>query len=322
LGIYDEAIDLFIDYHKHLNAETLRKIKLEESNTIYMNNVLNLFFENLRSSFLSFGEAFSSLINYCFSSYISWYDTEIEILIKKLQSQHYLGRHFDLTIENCELIFIKAKQFSISNNFELTFLFETKLASILEATILEQHDILIDASIQRSKLELDETIKLTELSNANYEQNRKVQVDKLINLLLNKHKLGKYFTENDLNLMKTTTCSALQFSCGVLNFFCDCLRIYYQELSYCLVDTVTKLFKLELKLYSNYLNKNSHKESLTNSNSKSLRVKKQDIYNNVCCLEKIFLLIETLYFNKTGVHIKFFVKLAEKFIKFKEEHFK
>ncbi len=72
LGIYDEAIDLFIDYHKYLNAETLRKIKLEESNTIYMNNVLNLFFENLRNSFISFGEAFSELINYCFSSYISW----------------------------------------------------------------------------------------------------------------------------------------------------------------------------------------------------------------------------------------------------------
>lgn len=92
LGIYDEAIDLFIDYHKHLNAETLRKIKLEESNTIYMNKVLSLFFENLRISFQSFGEAFSSLINYCFSSYASWYDTEIEILIKKLQSQHYLGK--------------------------------------------------------------------------------------------------------------------------------------------------------------------------------------------------------------------------------------
>ena len=28
LKIYDEAIDLFIDYHKHLNAETLKKIKV------------------------------------------------------------------------------------------------------------------------------------------------------------------------------------------------------------------------------------------------------------------------------------------------------
>ena len=121
LKIYDEAIDLFIDYHKHLNAETLRKIKLEESNTIYMNNVLNSFFENLKNSFVSFREAFSSLISYCYSTYISWADTEIEILIKKLQSQHYLGRQFDLTIENCQLIFDKAKQFSESNNFEVIF---------------------------------------------------------------------------------------------------------------------------------------------------------------------------------------------------------
>ena len=119
LRIYDEAIDLFIDYHKHLNAETLRKIKLEESNTIYMNNVLNSFFENLRASFVSFKEAFAQLITYCYSTYISWADTEIEILIKKLQSQHYLGRHFDLTIENCQLIFDKAQQFSGANNFEV-----------------------------------------------------------------------------------------------------------------------------------------------------------------------------------------------------------
>ena len=123
LKIYDEAIDLFIDYHKHLNAETLRKIKLEESNAIYMNNVLNSFFENLRVSFESFREAFSQLISYCYSTYISWADTEIEILLKKLQSQHYLGRHFDLTIENCQLIFDKAREFSSANHFEVSDIF-------------------------------------------------------------------------------------------------------------------------------------------------------------------------------------------------------
>lgn len=179
LKIYDEAIDLFIDYHKHLNAETLKKIKLEESNAIYMNNVLNLFFENFRNSFVSFREAFASQINYCFSSYISWCDTEIEILIKKLQSQHYLGRHFDLTIENCELIFQKAKQFSEMNNFELTFIFEAKLVPILDATIKEQYDILKDASIQRSKLELEDNSKLANNTgiSANFEQNRQVQIE-------------------------------------------------------------------------------------------------------------------------------------------------
>ena len=319
LGIYDEAIDLFIDYHKHLNAETLRKIKLEESNTIYMNKVLSLFFENLRISFQSFGEAFSNLINYCFSSYSSWYDTEIEILIKKLQSQHYLGRHFDLTIENCEIIFSKSKQFSSMNNFELTFLFESKLSPILEKTIREQHDILVEASKQRSKLELDDSIKQTALSNANYEQNRQVQVDKLIGDLTDKLKLNDYFNDNEFDVMRSCTSGALQFSCGVINFLCDCLRVYYQDISYCLVETITKLFKLELKLYSNYLNKNMNK--IDNGQAKMNRITKQDIYNNVCCIEKIFLVCEQLYFKKTGVHSKFFVKLAEKFTNFKAENF-
>lgn len=319
LGIYDEAIDLFIDYHKHLNAETLRKIKLEESNTIYMNKVLSLFFENLRISFQSFGEAFSNLINYCFSSYSSWYDTEIEILIKKLQSQHYLGRHFDLTIDNCELIFIKSKQFSSMNNFELTFLFESKLSPILEKTIREQHDILIDASIQRSKIELDDSLKLTAQAKANYEQNRQVQIEKLITDLTQKHKLEDYFNEEDFINMRSCTSSALQFSCGVINFLCDCLRVYYQDISFCLVETITKLFKLELKLYSNYLLKNANRDK-ENSN-KNNRVKKEDIFHNVCCIEKIFLVCEKLYFNKTSVHSKFFVKLAEKFLAFKAENF-
>ncbi len=244
---------------------------------------------------------------------IKRYDTEIEILIKKLQSQHYLGRHFDLTIENCELIFQKAEEFSLGNNFELGFLFETKLSPILEASIKEQHDILIDASKQRSKLELDDIIsKQTDQSNANYEQNRKVQIEKLLNYLT-QNELTDYFSEVDLHIIKVSTSSALQFSCGVLSFFCDCLRIYYQEISFCLVETVTKLFKLELKLYANFLTKNT--------NSKNNRIKKQDILNNVCCLEKVFLVIEKLYFKKTGVHSKYFLKLTEKFTKFKEDYF-
>lgn len=322
LGIYDEAIDLFIDYHKHLNAETLRKIKLEESNTIYMNKVLSLFFENLRISFQSFGEAFSNLINYCFSSYSSWYDTEIEILIKKLQSQHYLGRHFDLTIENCELIFIKSKHFSNMHNFELTFLFESKLSPIIEKSIREQHDILIDASIQRSKLELDDSLRLTPIAKANYEQNRQVQIEKLIVDLTQKLKLKEYFNEIDFENMRACTSSALQFSCGVINFLYDCLRVYYQDISFCLVETITKLFKLELKLYLNYLTKNLNKMENANSGGKNAnRVKKEDIFHNVCLIEKIFLVCEKLYFNKTGVHSKFFVKLADKFVSFKAENF-
>lgn len=122
-----------------------------------MTNVLTSFFENLKLSFHSFREQFSQLLNYCYSTYISWCDTEIEILITKLQSQHYLGRHFDVTIENSELIMAKAREFTDSNQFEVLFLVETKLKPVLEASLKDQLDILIDASSQRSKLELEAT---------------------------------------------------------------------------------------------------------------------------------------------------------------------
>lgn len=315
LKIYDEAIDLFIDYHKHLNAETLKKIKLEESNTIYMNNVLNLFFDNLRESFQSFREAFSSQINYCFSSYISWCDTEIEILIKKLQSQHYLGRHFDLTIENCELIFEKAKEFSRVNNFELTFLFETKLVPILEATIKEQYDILKDASVQRSKLELEDNTKLASNTShsANFEQNRKLQAEKLLKYLNEKDILDVYFKSDDqLNVIKSSTSSALQFSYGAVRFFCDCLRVYYQDVSYCVVETFTKLFKFELKLYRDYLESKRHSPA-------SGLPKRQDVLFNISLIERMFLIVEHLYFAKTGVHSKIFQRVIDKFSKSKDD---
>ncbi len=311
LKIYDEAIDLFIDYHKHLNAETLRKIKLEESNTIYMNNVLNSFFENLRLSFVSFKEAFAQLINYCYSTYISWADTEIEILIKKLQSQHYLGRHFDLTIENCQLIFDKAQKFSETNNFEVKFLFETKLVSIIEASIKEQYDILIDASSQRSKLEG---------TNANAEQNRQVQITKFLKDL-DTRQIKEYFTEADLNLTQSCTSSAIQFSRGVLNFFCDCLKVYYQDVNFCLMEIFVKLFKGELKLYK--INLSIKPDSMLKDASGKMLVpmKKQDIYNNICLMEAVFSVIQKLYFKQTGINSKFFIKVAEGINKFKEENF-
>ena len=122
-----------------------------------MTNVLTSFFENLKLSFFSFREQFAQLLNYCYSTYISWCDTEIEILMKKLQSQHYLGRHFDITIENGELIMAKAREFTEANQFEVLYLVETKLVPVLDTTIREQLDILIDASLQRSKLDLETT---------------------------------------------------------------------------------------------------------------------------------------------------------------------
>lgn len=122
-----------------------------------MTNVLGSFFENLKLSFQSFREQFALLLNYCYSTYIAWCDTEIEIVIKKLQSQHYLGRHFDVTVENTELILAKASEFTQANGFEVVFLFQTKLTPVLETSVREQLDILIDASLQRSKLELEAT---------------------------------------------------------------------------------------------------------------------------------------------------------------------
>ncbi len=223
-----------------------------------------------------------------------------------------------MTIDNCELIFIKSKQFSTLNNFDLTFLFESKLSSILQKTIQDQHDIIVDASIQRSKLELDDTARLTTVMTANYEQNRQVQIEKLLIDLTQKLKLAEYFSEADIDNMRTCTASALQFSCGVLNFMCDCLRVYYQDISYWLVEAITKLFKLELKLYSNYLVRGMAGGS---ASGKYSRVKKEDIFRNVCLIEKSFLVCERLYFNKTGVHSKFFVKLADKFVAFKAENF-
>jgi len=53
------------------------------------------------------------------------------------------------------------------------FLFETKLIPILEASIKEQHDILIEASVQRSKLELDG-------ATSNTEPNRPVKIEKFL----------------------------------------------------------------------------------------------------------------------------------------------
>ena len=77
--------------------------------------------------------------------------------MKKLQSQHYLGRHFDITIENGELIMAKAREFTEANQFEVLYLVETKLVPVLDTTIREQLEILIDASLQRSKLDLETT---------------------------------------------------------------------------------------------------------------------------------------------------------------------
>ncbi|RNA12506.1 exocyst complex component 8 [Brachionus plicatilis] len=301
LKIIDEAIDLFIDYHKHLNSETLRKIKLEESNSIYMNNVLDSFFENLRQSYASFKEQFANLVNYCYSTYLSWCDTEIEILIKKLQSQHYLGRQFDITIENVQLIFLKADEFLSAANFEVKFMFEVKLNRIVEQSIKEQYDILIDASLQRSKLELENT-------GGNNEQNKQQQIDKFVSDI---HLLElKNSSKFDANLIKKCTSSAIQFTRGALLFFVNCLRIYYQDINYFIVENFTKLFKAELKIYTSYIKKLD-----------SIRIGKEDIYNNICLVESVFQIIQEIYLDTSGLSSKHFSDVSDKIVKFKKEYF-
>ena len=302
LKIIDEAIDLFIDYHKHLNSETLRKIKLEESNTIYMNHVLDSFFENLRQSYVSFKEQFTNLVNYCYSTYLSWCDTEIEILIKKLQSQHYLGRQFDITIENVQLIFLKAEEFLNMGNFDVKFMFEVKLNPIVEQCIKDQYEILIDASLQRSKLELENTT-------GNAEQNKQQQIDNFfqdVQLLEIREKFSKF----DFNMIKHCTSSAIQFTRGALVFFINCIRIYYQDINFFIVESFTKLFKAELKIYSSYMKKLN-----------TIRISKEEICSNINLVENVFKIIQEIYLETSGINSKHFNDLSDRLIKLKSEYF-
>jgi hypothetical protein len=169
--------------------------------------------------------------------------------------------------------------------------------------------------VQRSKLELDG-------ATSNTEQNRQVQISKFLKGLETRM-LTSHFKEADLKLAESCTSSAIQFSRGVLNFFCDCLKVFYQEINFCLVETIVKLFKGELKIYK--INLDIKPDSVIQkdqSNNKKLNpMKKQDIYNNVCLMEAVFDVIQKLYFNQTGVYSKFFVKIAERISKFKEDNF-
>ena len=172
-----------------------------------------------------------------------------------------------------------------------------------------------DASIQRSKLELEDNSKLANNTgiSANFEQNRQVQIEKLINDLTEKNILNQYF-KDELSVIGSSTSSALQFSYGAMKFFCDCLKVYYQDISYCIVETFTKLFKFELKLYREYLDK----ESAARQQQSNGLPKRQDILYNICLIERMFTIVEALYFNKTGVHSKVFLRVIEKFSKSKE----
>ena len=343
LKIYDEALNLFIDYHKTLNSESLKKIKLEESNSIYMNNVMNLFFDNLRLSYNSFKDAFQLIFNFSLSTYLNWTETEIEILIRKLQSQHYIGRQFDLTIENCELIFDRAAQHS-KKNFEVKFFFETKLREVIEKSIKEQKTILIEASLQRSKTFDGGSAQVN--TQSQNEQNRQTQVQKFLNdldsrglrpklngraslvMLTNS---GLLAPNNDIRSqspsiqngennifnfnLNTLNPSAIQFSRGILNFFCDILRIYYQDINYTLNEAIVEMFKVELKVYS--------KKMQEKSNDPAWSKYKSSAENNLNFIfDHLLPLIERLYEEKTKMKSKNLSKLHERYTKYKNENFK
>jgi exocyst complex component 8 len=315
LQIYDEALNLFIDYHKTLNAESLKKIKLEESNAIYMNNVMNTFFDNLKLSFTSFKESFSIIINFSISTYLTWIESEIDILIRKLESQHYIGSQFELTIDNCELIFDRAHEFS-QTNFEVKFLFETKLRPIIEKQIKAQKTLIIQASVGR--LKFDDFIQQSLSTNTSkIDQNKQAQLQNLIKdleyrqLFTDSPKDKKKFCLAKINF-DLLSASTLQFSRSLINFIFELIRIYYQDINYSIIECLIEILKGELKKFEK-----TFKNIDASLGADKLKLfKKSILFNLKFIFETLLPIIESIYEDKTKVKAKNFVKLYEKYSKF------
>lgn len=118
---------------------------------------------------------------------------------------------------------------------------------------------------------------------------------------------------NDIELLSKCTSASIQFARGSLNFFVGCMRVYYQDINFLVVETFTKLFKAELKLYTIHLSKSGGGGEQTGKN----RISKRDVYYNVCLVERIFEIVRTIYLKKTGIESKYFTKLAEKYAEFR-----
>jgi hypothetical protein len=192
-------------------------------------------------------------------------------------------------------------------------MFETKLISIIENTIENECNILINASSQRSKLEMDN------LNNINSDQARQLQIEKFLADLESK-KIKIFKTNADRDTLNSATTSAIQFCRSAINFFYDICRIYYQDINYCIIDTIAKLFKTELKTYTKTHMSNQKKGNKNVPSDKKL-LTKEDIYSNICLIEKSFNLIETLYFEKTGIKSKFLSKVTDRYSKFRQDNF-
>jgi hypothetical protein len=284
---------------------------------------MNTFFDNLKTSYASFKEAFKNIQNFSLSTYLTWIDSEIEILIRKLESQHYIGSQFDLTIENCELMFERAEHFS-SSNFEVKYLFEIKLCPIIEKIIKEQKVILISASMQR--LKFDDFTQVNFTQNSAAEQNKKTQIQNLIkdfelkNLLNNEERNVK----NKVDLSKINfnfiNSSSIQFARTVINFFCDLLRIYYQDINYTIIEVVIEIFKGELKKFDKSI-KNLKELQQSTSIEQINKSRKSIEFNAKFVFENILPLIEVIYEEKALVKSKSFIKLREKYLKFRSDNF-
>lgn len=174
----------------------------------------------------------------------------------------------------------------------------------------------------RSKFELED-----KSSAANNEQNRQSHVEKLIKelevkdmIVASNNPVEDKLNNKDIELIKKCTVTGLQFSRGVVDFFLSCMRVYYQDINYAIIESIVKLFKAEIKIYTIYLEKHMSTTANTTT-SGSNRISKQDIYNNVCLVDRVMDVIVFIYGAKTGIKSKHFEKLKERMKKFKNDNF-
>lgn len=163
---------------------------------------------------------------------------------------------------------------------------------------------------------------------ANNEQNRQSHIKKLINELEAKDMLApsnhtsiEKFNDKDIELIKKCTVTGLQFSRGVIDFFLSCMRVYYQDINYAIIESIVKLFKAEIKIYTIYLDKLDKRGGGNAANSTAASISKQDIYNNVCLVDRVMDAIVSIYGTKAGIHSNHFDKLKERMNTFKKNNF-
>jgi hypothetical protein len=105
------------------------------------------------------------------------------------------------------------------------------------------------------------------------------------------------------------------------------LRIYYQDMNYSLIESIVEMYKIELKMYDK-ASKNLSELEKTNGTPttpapSNLNKYKKSLENNLNFLfNHVLPLIERFYEEKTKIKSKNFLKLHERYAKYKNEHFK